>query len=190
MAFCCCFYFEALSNLAEAGGVTARMRRARRSRPTLLRVTLADGVAPPACGDRWSTSGKIQAGALIRLRDRATVILKVFRDYNPWQGFHIDVRSEVGRSRSAFVCDFGVTRPASRVAWVIPGLWPFVAQLTKSLVIVFPRKAQKARNGDREWRFVVASISRRLVLSLLRTKALLAYGRVHRLEDSSCPDHF
>ena len=139
------------------------MRRARRSRPTLLRVTLADGVAPPACGDRWSTSGKIQAGALIRLRDRATVILKVFRDYNPWQGFHIDVRSEVGRSRSAFVCDFGVTRPASRVAWVIPGLWPFVAQLTKSLVIVFPRKAQKARNGDREWRFVVASISRRLV---------------------------
>ena len=34
---------------------------------------------------------------------------------------------------------------------------------TKSLVIVFPRKAQKARNGDREWRFVVASISRRLV---------------------------
>ena len=105
------------------------MRRARRSRPTLLRVTLADGVAPPACGDRWSTSGKSQAGALIRLRDRATVILKVFRDYNPWQGFHIDVRSEVGRSRSAFVCDFGVTRPASRVAWAIPGLWPFVAQL-------------------------------------------------------------
>ena len=35
--------------------------------------------------------------------------------------------------------------------------------VTKSLVIVFPRKAQKARNGDREWRFVVASISRRLV---------------------------
>ena len=64
------------------------------------------------------------------------------------------------------------------------------AVVTKSLVIVFPRKAQKARNGDREWRFVVASISRRLVLSLLRTKALLAYGRVHRLEDSSCPDHF
>ena len=92
-----------------------------------------------------------------------SIIAKKFRDYNPWQGFHIDVRSEVGRSRSAFVCDFGVTRPASRVAWVIPGLWPFVAQLTKSLVIVFPRKAQKARNGDREWRFVVASISRRLV---------------------------
>ena len=39
------------------------------------------------------------------------------------------------------------------------------AVVTKSLVIVFPRKAQKARNGDREWRFVVASISRRLVIT-------------------------
>ena len=35
---------------------------------------------------------------------------------------------KVGRSRSAFVCDFGVTRPASRVVWAIPGVWQSVAQ--------------------------------------------------------------
>ena len=50
-------------HLAEAGGVTARMRRARRSRPTLLLVTLAGGVTPPVCGARWRTLGTIQAGA-------------------------------------------------------------------------------------------------------------------------------
>ena len=123
------------------------MRRARRSRPTLLRVTLADGVAPPACGDRWSTSGKIQAGALIRLRDRATVILKVFRDYNPWQGFHIDVRSEVERSRSAFVCDFGVTRPASRVVWAIPGVWQSVAQAPLAEVCGVAARMRRTRRS-------------------------------------------
>ena len=30
---------------------------------------------------------------------------------------------KVGRSRSAYVCDFGMTRPASRFAWAIPAVW-------------------------------------------------------------------
>ena len=97
-------------------------------------------------------------------------------------------------SRPLITCQVSgetVVEPNSYIAGFLTHVLMFgTAAVTKSLVIVFPRKAQKARNGDREWRFVVASISRRLVLSLLRTKALLAYGRVHRLEDSSCPDHF
>jgi len=73
-------------------------------------------------------SGKIQAGALIWHRDPATVISKVFRDYNPWQVCTSTCGARAGRSRSAFVCDFGVTRPARRVAWTIPGLWQSGAQ--------------------------------------------------------------
>ena len=43
-------------------------RGGRRHRPNAAR---RDGVAPSACEVQWSMSGKIQAGALIRLRDRA-----------------------------------------------------------------------------------------------------------------------
>ena len=54
---------------------------------------------------------------------------------------------KVGRSRSAFVCDFGVTRPASRVVWAIPGVWQSVAQAPLAEVCGVAARMRRTRRS-------------------------------------------